>query len=512
MTLVRPEGDPRALAALEDWCAGRLDAHTLQENPRRRLLRLARADGPALLVKQFRTRTHPHALRERLKAAVGHSPARREWRALQTLHEAGAAVPAPRARASLPNGDSVVAMEFVDGVPLADALHADGAARRALCHALGAAVARFHAAGLIHGDLHAGNILVCDGRPVILDVQRAEPLHGADEQIEDLGWLDYSLWRHTSIAERMRVRAAALGVERPFHGDAQVALRWIGEEAQVRAWEHARSRTRRMLVPGRRVARADWRGMSGLRVRELAEADLRTALDAHRASLERGGDAVLKNDARSRLTAIRAGERAVVVKESPARGAARALADLVRGSAARRAWRGGHGLLARHIGTAQPLAFLERRLAGVPLESLVVLEDLRPAEPADTCRSLDAEAVVDACGRLAIALHRRAIDHGDLKASHIYLEPGQPPRVLDLDGVRFPRTLSQSRRLQALAELNASLPDRFPAQARRRAFDRYAAALPFVGGAHGRAEALRRLVRLSLARRHRWSGQGCKPD
>lgn len=509
MTRRRAQGDPRALAALDAWSAGSLAAETLRESTRRRLLRLEPRDGPPLLLKQFRLRGHPHALRERLKRLVGRSPARREWRALQALHQAGAPVPRPCALASLPGGDPVVAMEFVPGRSFDAALAGAEAPRRALFQALGRAVAAFHAAGLAHGDLHAGNLLVRDGRIVILDVQRARPLRDADDALEDLGWLDYSLWRRASLAERVRVRAAALGLARPFDREARAALREVGREAELRARDHARSRTGRMLVPGRRAARVRWGDWSGLRVRELSEEDLRAALDAHRAALGKRGAAVLKDDGRSRLSAGRAGGREVVVKESPARGAARALADVLRGSAGRRAWRGGHGLLARGIGTARPLAFLERRVAGVPLASLVVLEDLRPAQPADVCHSMPAEAVVEACARLATALHRRAVDHGDLKASHVYLSPGEAPRLLDLDAVRFRRTLSARRRIQGLAELNASLPDRFPAAARRRAFERYAAALPFAGGEAGRAEALRGVVRQSLARHHRWSGSDC---
>jgi hypothetical protein len=80
------------------------------------------------------------------------------------------------------------------------------------------------------------------------------------------------------------------------------------------------------------------------------------------------------------------------------------------------------------------------------------------------------------------------------------------PHLLDLEGVRFPRRLDDSRRVAALAELNASLPDHFPALLRRRVFDRYSAALPF--GAP-RREVLKEVVAGSLARRHRWTGADC---
>jgi hypothetical protein len=120
--------------------------------------------------------------------------------------------------------------------------------------------------------------------------------------------------------------------------------------------------------------------------------------------------------------------------------------------------------------------------------------------------------VVDAVTRLAIDLHRRQVDHGDLKASHVFLERcasgGIAARLIDLEQVRFPRRLSDRARIRALAELNASLPDRFPDDARRRAFFRYATVLPF---AIGSARALDQVIEQSLAREHRWRSAGCAP-
>jgi hypothetical protein len=166
-------------------------------------------------------------------------------------------------------------------------------------------------------------------------------------------------------------------------------------------------------------------------------------------------------------------------------------------------------LRARGIDAAEPLARLERRVLGLPVASWLVMEDLRPAPVAAFADTLDAPAVLDALADLAIELHRAGADHGDLKATHVFLHARAGrlvPRLVDLDRVRFRDAVSDARRLRALAQLNASLPDAFPADARCRAFARYAAALPF-----GRdVTAVRReVVRASLARAHRWTGAGC---
>ena len=101
--------------------------------------------------------------------------------------------------------------------------------------------------------------------------------------------------------------------------------------------------------------------------------------------------------------------------------------------------------------------------------------------------------------------------HGDLKATHVLLRAGAlgapfEARLLDLEGVRFRRRLSDRERIEALAQLNASLPDCLAARDRQRAFRRYARSLPFTAEA---GAVLDEIVRRSVARRHRWSGAGC---
>jgi tRNA A-37 threonylcarbamoyl transferase component Bud32 len=505
-------GNAAAQRAVEAWlAAGCAGGSLLHDNPRRRLVRLPRSAAGDLLVKRFRLASGRHARRERVKALLGRSPARREWRALSALRAAGAPVPEPLALGVLDGGDALLVLRFVEARPLAEALADPPPLRRATLRGVGEAVALLHRAGFVHGDLHQGNVLVGRDGPVILDLQEARRCRAARTRRADLGELDYSLWRRAGLADRLRLRAAALGVAAPFDAEARRRLRAVGRAAERRAFRHGASRTRRALRPGRLYARLALPEGRGLRLRELPEADVAAALAAHRDALARRDDRVLKDDGRSRVTAVRAGARAVVVKETCQRGLGRRIADLLRGSPARRAWRAGHGLLARGIGAALPLAFVERRRLGLPAASEVVLEDLRPARDAVECAAEAPGAAVDALARLLVALQRRGVEHGDLKGSHVVLEPRDgrlEARLLDLEAVRFRRRLSDARRRDALAQLNASLPDAFPAEARRRVFARCAAAQPF---AEGSRRSLARVVEQSLARRHRWSGAGCSP-
>ena len=478
----------------------------LGEGALRSTCRLPR--GP-WLVKRFRAGA---GAVERVKAAVGRAPADREWDALAALHAAGLPVPEPLALGALADGDRLLAMEWVEGKLLLDALPADRAARRTLLRALGELVARVHGAGWVHGDLHAGNVLIAAQGPVLLDWQRARRTRARAARRRDLAFLEYSLARVTSRSDRFRVRQAKLAVSPPLGDDARHELRAAGDAVDRRADEHARSRTRRALREDRLHARVEIGERRGMRLRELAPETVAALLDQHEQALRAGDARLLESDARSALSAVSADGRCAVVKEARWRGVGRALADALRGSAGRRAWLAGHGLLARRLGAPRPLAFLERRRWGAPIASWVVLEDLRPAVPAAFAverGEAPAEAVLSALARLVIDLHRARVDHGDLKATNVLLLRGSAGRLetalVDLEGVRFPRRLSEARRIAALAELNASLPDAYPADARRRAFERYALALPF---ARGRSRALDEVVAASLARRHRWTGCG----
>lgn len=499
-------GGDAVQGAVERWLAqapGAPEARVLHDNPRRRVVALAGGEAGELLVKHFRLGSGRHRLRDRWKVRLGWSPAEREEGALRALHDAGVAVPEPLGRAELDGGDALLVLRFLPGVSLLEALAAPARERRALLRSLGETVAALHRAGFAHGDLHAGNVRVTPAGAFLLDLQHARRGAGEAARRADLGWLDYSLWGRASASDRLRLRAAALGVRPPLDAAARDALRAVARAAEARAADHARSRTRRALRPGRLAVRVRLGGLRGLRQRELPEAALARLLEAHAAA---SGEQVMKEGPRGRLTALQEGARRVVVKESCAGGAARALADLVRGSAARRAWRGGHGLRARGLAAAEPLAFVEERRFGAPVRSWVVLADLRPAPDGLEAAALAPEQALAAMTRLLVGLHRRGVDHGDLKCTNLHLVgPSREPHLVDLEGVRF-RRLSDEKRLAALAQLNASLPDAVPAAARRRAFARYAAALPF---ARGSDAALREVVARSLARGHRWSGAGC---
>ncbi len=261
------------------------------------------------------------------------------------------------------------------------------------------------------------------------------------------------------------------------------------------------------------------RELRGLRSPDFAAASVDEALRAHATALGGGTGEVLKHDARSLISAVEVGGTRVVVKEVLKGGVRRRAADAFRGSAGKRAWRACAALGACGIRCATPLAVLEQRTLGIPHRSLLLSADLRPAPTAAALAARGpaaADRALDALCGLAIRLHRHGFIHGDLRAQHVYLTARQTEEgedaieatLIDLEGLSRRDPLSDEQRLQALAELNASLADELASPAaRRRAFRDYAAELPFRCGDEA---ALARLVHLSRARDHLWRGEDCQ--
>jgi tRNA A-37 threonylcarbamoyl transferase component Bud32 len=368
--------------------------------------------------------------------------ARGEVRALERARALG--VPVPEILAS---GAGWVATRFVDARP----------AHRDDLPLFLPAVLAMHERGMLHGDLHLGNILIRGREPLLLDVQKATflPALPAVLRRRELGFLAYSL------GEPLPEPLAASG-------------RWRTRRAHA----HWKSRTRRCLVESSGFSAFSALGASGFR-RSDVPADVleRVLRDAPAAP-------ALKQTQRTALHRVHGW---LAKRHASPR-------------AARRAWIGGVGLEVRGIGVARPLAW-----AGPWL----VMEDAGPTL-IDWVRSAFAQASRDA--RLALAdeaadllarLHARGVYHPDLKANNLCWTPGSAPRLIDYGDVRFGRSVSARRRVKNLAQLNAALPDEIGAELRERALVRYRDAL---GGRDDLERLRRRVVELSLSRRHLWSG------
>jgi tRNA A-37 threonylcarbamoyl transferase component Bud32 len=378
-----------------------------------------------------------------LKVFFKPGQSRREARALLEAERRG--IPVPKL---LGAGSNWIATRWIEG---------RGAERKDLSEILGV-VDRMHERGMLHRDLHTGNLLETRSGIVITDLQRALFLPwipGVLRQRE-LGWLAYSLGE-------------------PIPAELEAARFW----RDLRAHTHWRSRTKRCVKESGSFTRFAVDGLTGFRRREADPVALTKAFDP---STPRE---CLKSHPRGSLYR----SEAFILKEHPS----------IR--AARRAWINARGLDVRGIGTAPAIAWAGRWL--VMEDAGATVTDFADGPFASAGETERAE-LGDRLGGLLADLHRRGIYHADLKANNVAWVPGSAARLLDYDRVRFGWSVPTRRRVKNLAQLNAALPDGVPASLRERALRRYLERSRFRGDPK-RLQA--RVIELSLRRAHRW--QGC---
>jgi serine/threonine protein kinase len=111
--------------------------------------------------------------------------------------------------------------------------------------------------------------------------------------------------------------------------------------------------------------------------------------------------------------------------------------------------------------------------------------------------------LVDALAAFLRTLHARGVEHRDLKGSNLLVRErgdGFEFFLVDLAEVRFPRRAREARRLEALAQLNASTPLVVGRGERLRFLARYAPLAPRAE----RARLFRAVDRLTRARKCVW--------
>jgi len=390
------------------------------------------------------------------------------------------------------------------------------AAIRAATIALAELVGRMHAHGVVHCDLHCGNVLVRTdvaggfAGVVLMDLHRAHRRRRLSRRARaaNLAQLlhDRRLW--TTRTQRLRFLRHYLRA-----GGAGGSLRGWVRLIEPMARRHSRrlyaQRDRRVFSTNRYFARlqaggyrahvvlASKRRVPGSRAshRVFTTDHWAGALADPEALLHGPGGTVVKDSASSLVVrrTLRLGDADVdvYVKRSRRKFASRWLLDCFRRSRALRAFGLGHALLARHIYTALPLAALERRRGRLLYDSILITEAVDAGDlaavggrgrPLHLNRFLSrhlsgngADALSDAerrrlaqqalwqVGRLLRRLHEEGFAHRDLKASNLLVHGSDrddtaPAIVLvDLDGVRRVRRVSARQEFRGLMRLNVSL-------------------------------------------------------
>lgn len=159
--------------------------------------------GRAVVLKQRIPKAYRDLAIERFLVA---GRTRRETRHMTEARLAG--VPVPAVLDADPEA-GLMALALVRGAPTKEWMASASALQtRGLFEGLGAAVARLHEAGLVHGDLTTSNVLVTDGNPILIDFGLAERTLELEPRAVDLHVLQEAL---------EATHGATAGPDSPWH-------------------------------------------------------------------------------------------------------------------------------------------------------------------------------------------------------------------------------------------------------------------------------------------------------
>ncbi len=435
------------------------------------------------------------------KYAVKSSRAEAEWDAGRALEAAGVPTAVPLAMAErrqvVLRDAALVQREIRDAIHLNAYVRAHFAGdgeeerrRRALYTELARIIRRMHEAGLIHNDLHGGNVLV-NGPPespqlFIIDLHSLSRRKSASARWFDLAKLLHSLRTCSTPAERLEMcevyecegEASALPTK-ALRGNESARSRFARElESQLEGMERTRVKSRTARSLGR-SSLYDITREGGCRIhhqRVLLPAEITRVLAAHRAECDDPDARLLKRSRQSRITRqtarIAGEERSLIVKEYVQGGVFDQLKNLFRDPRPLAAWKAGNGLRVRHFEAAETLALVRCGTGRILSHAYLLMEDLGDgsrldlvalsqfAGELDAAGRADKHRLIEACADLMSRLHANGVYHSDMKAVNLFVRAGErgPEVVLaDYDRVRFGRPVELRRRIKNLAQLSASV-------------------------------------------------------
>ncbi|MFQ3592419.1 MAG: lipopolysaccharide kinase InaA family protein [Gemmataceae bacterium] len=371
----------------------------------------------------------------------------------------------------------LVTRTLPDATPLLDELQRLGEIPRDLPERLGRFLARCHAAGVSHADLHPGNLLLTpDGCFHLIDLHLVHvglPL-AARAALANLVLLDRWFALRASRSQRLR----ALRAYQAARPELSLDPRDLAQATAASLRQLVRELDQRCRGKGRHYARIP----GGLRT-TLLEADAVTQVQARADALLDAPEAkVLKRSASSTVieceVLLEGQPTAVVLKRVDATRWTDSLATWFRPDAVTRSWRMGHAMSLRGLPSPRCLAVWHVGATGYLLQEKVpqprYLKEFLAELPAKSVQR--KRDLLRQVGRLVRRLHEWGIRHRDLKAPNLLVSPArahlgprglEAPRwdggdhlwLVDLVGARLQRQVSLERRQRDLARLAASFVD-----------------------------------------------------
>ena len=335
--------------------------------------------------------------------------------------------------------------------------------RRITCN-LATLVANLHNHGLLHRDLHFGNILLDkQDNLYVVDLHKIEQRRWLTQRActINLALLGGSFASCASYLDHLRFlhhyhRHCRVFIASDFYRYAGKADACLLQQRRS-YWLEKAQRCRRNNKYFKKVTVGT---ASGFAVHND------TRIDRLLCPVDRliAGSEILK-DSRSGLV-VRTDH--AIVKRYRRKKLRNWFIDCWRPSKAQKSWIAGHQCLVRGIATAFPLLFCERRYGIFLLDSWLVTEDISPSQTVYQylyALSVDSHQgdrskkteLLWRLGRFIRALHDRGLTHRDLKLNNLLIDESDRLYLIDLDGLRGRSKVSSYRQRKDLQRLIRSL-------------------------------------------------------
>jgi tRNA A-37 threonylcarbamoyl transferase component Bud32 len=469
----------------------------LQKNPPQNIVKespvraVSIFSGPQgeFLLKHYKTR----GARERLKYCIVSSKARKEWVMARRALRQGIPTPLPLAMAERRRGmilhDAfLITQAIVPSVPLIELISAGK--QKALLSRTARLIRDAHDAGLLHQDLHAGNVLVesKEKKLYVIDLHRSRFVRRLSQgrRLWNLAQFFYSLKGSLSPEDKEAFLQQYDKEKDTFRDGFAEGLRKIDRLEERIYRRHMKSRTKRCLKNSGGfyvVKEDDWRIWAR---REWKTEALLNAIKKHEEIVAAGKDGLIKADRRTAITLFDFKKRRICVKEYRYKGILLRLKEIFRRSKARRGWLMGNGLVVRGITAIRPQALLERSRGGVRRQAFLIMETppgyveldrylVRSFESSRHDRLKARAFLKDLAGFMA-NLCKLRISHRDLKTCNIMVREARDTwdfGLVDMDDVQLDTEIRHGRLLKTLIQLNTSTPLFIDMRDRIRFLSRY---------------------------------------
>jgi serine/threonine protein kinase len=466
-----------------------------------------------LFLKQYKIR----GFVEEWKYLVVSSKARKEWQMAQQALAQGIPTPVPLAMAERRNRrflqDALLITQAISpSSPLIELIPARG--DKELFFQAARLLRQAHGAGILHQDLHAGNILagMTEKKLYLIDLHRSRFLKSISRRrrIWNLAQFFYSLQAWLTPEAKKAFLQQYNEAEDIFQGGLEQDLREIARQEARLHLRHMRSRTKRCLKESGGFSVAKEHGWQIWSRRGWKPQGLLKIVTRHRDIVARSKEGLIKVDRRTAITLFNYKETRLCVKEYRYPGPWQRWKELFRRSKGRKGWLMGNGLVVRGIGGVIPQALLEKRRKGLLQEAFLIMETppgyseldryLMEAFQAhradDSCR----EAFLNAFAGFMAHLYLHNIIHRDLKTCNIMVQEGEDTwhfGLVDMDDVRMNKKIGLRRFLKGLIQLHTSTPLFMEMSDRMRFLTRYLRLI----GRDGIREITRGVIKGSRGRR-----------